>query len=314
MRRGSPLSGMVSLGCALAIVLTGCKGKTNESAEAQGGGIKAAGPPPGGWPQPENGRITQKMCGLLTDADYAKFGHQRLPSVSQDQGTGSNAVTCLYMTSDELTLNLQPTAESAKIVYADDLKDHKERLASDGRQSILATNVVPGADESWFDYWTIGTEASKMPEHELRLRRGSLLVNLVLSGIKGKNEQDPRTVLSGLAALVLQRIPDVGKVDTGTTHKVTYQVTGKGRAKEIDYADPTQSKIIKAGGHPLPWKIVKPVPSLGDQQVPLTLSALAASPMAAIGCRISVDGKIVTEQEPRIGGFASCLGDYNETK
>jgi hypothetical protein len=75
------------LSLALMIALAGC-GLTGIDrpigGEARGGGAgAAAGPPPGGWPQPENGRLTDKMCGLLTDADYAKFGHRRLPRVSE---------------------------------------------------------------------------------------------------------------------------------------------------------------------------------------------------------------------------------------
>ena len=312
MRHGS-LSRVFLLGSALVIALAGCGSNGSGGSGGSGGGEAAGGgPPPGGWPQPENGRLTEKMCGLLTDADYAKYGHHRLPSVSAKPAEGGNGVECLYMTQDELSLNLQPTAQSAKLVYAGELKSHKDRLASDHRSTILATGVVPGADESWFDYWTLGTEGAQYKEHELQLRRGSLLVTLVLSGLRGKSEKDPREVLAGLAGLVLERIPEVGKTDTGVTHKVQYQVTGAGTAKLITYSDPGESKTLQRKNVRLPWHLELPIGSLGAQQVPLTLNATSSGTLTPIGCSISVDGKPIKVEPPRIGGLALCLGIYTE--
>jgi hypothetical protein len=313
MRRWS-VSSMFLLGCALVTALAGC-GSTGGGGSKAGGGAASDGPPPGGWPQPENGRLTEGMCGLLTNTDYARFGHQRLPSVSVKRSeSGANAVDCRYMTEDELALNLQPTSEAAKLVFAAELESHKKRLVSEKRESILATDMVQGADESWFDYWTLGTSAGQFKEHELQVRRGALIVSLTLSGIKGKNEKDPREVLAGLAGLLLKRIPDVGKTDTGVTHKVRYKVSGTGRAKTIRYSDPTGGKLVERKNVPLPWSVELPMASLGRQQVPLTLNALANGLMVAIGCSVSVDGKPVTEQPPRIGGLALCQGKYTETR
>jgi hypothetical protein len=308
------------LGCALAVTLAGCGslsgndwGKAKAGAKGgatAGSGARSAGPPPGGWPQPENGRLTERMCGLLTDADYAKLGHRRLPSVSAKRSpTGANRVDCLFMTDDELSLDLQPTAESAKLVFAADYRNHKRRMAEDERQSILATSVVQGADTSWYDYATLGSDSGPYKEHELQLRRGSLLVGITLSGLRGKSEPDPRTVLAGLAALVLQRIPDVGKTDTGRTHQVKYEVLGTGRATSLNYNDPTSGKSIKRKNVALPWRLVVPMGETGRPVILLSLNAASIAPQAALGCRISVDGVPVAEQSPR-GGLAFCLDNY----
>jgi hypothetical protein len=312
MRRGAAA---LSLGCALLLALAGCGTKVGGGSGGGGGGAQAAGPPAGGWPQPENGQLTTKMCGLLTDADYAKYGHERLPVVSQKKVDDQpNAVDCLYMTNDELNLNLQPTAESAKLSFGATLEDHKKRLAEDQRATILAQNVVPGAAESWFDYWTLGTAGSKFTEYEIQVRRGALLVGITLSGLKGKSEQDPRVLLSGLAGLVLQRIPDVGKADTGRMQQARFTVLGSGRAKEITYNDPSTQKAVTLKNVKLPWHTEKPLLALNEPFVLLNLSAINSTPMAALGCGISVDGQTVVQEAPRIGGFASCMKSYTPPK
>jgi hypothetical protein len=306
--------GALTLGCALVITLAGCGDgsgwpRTKSKASSGATAPPVATPPPGGWPQPEGGRMTAKMCGLLTEADYASFGHRRLPSVSEKLSeAGANRVDCLYMTDDELWLDLQPTAESARLVFAADFRDHKRRMVEDERKSIVATSVVPGADASWYDLATLGSDG-QYPEHELRLRRGALLVGITLSGIKGQGEQDPRTVLTGLAALVLKRIPDVGKTDTGRTHQVRYDVLGAGRALTINYSDPTSGKSITRKNVRLPWRLVLPMGDTGQSPTPLVLNAASTAPLAALGCRISADGRTVATQ-PRQGGLAFCNGTY----
>jgi hypothetical protein len=214
------------------------------------------------------------------------------------------------MTADELVLNLQPTARAARLAFAAGLRTHKRRITQDGRRSILATSVVPGADESWFDYWTLGSANSSRPEHELQLRRGSLLVGITLSGLRGKNEKEPRDVLVGLAGLVLQRIPDVGKTDTGVTHKVRYEVTGSGRARSIIYYDPARGRTVTLKNVRLPWRLTAALATT-QPQVPLNLNAATADPTAVIGCRISVDGKQINEQAPR-GAITFCNASYSE--
>lgn len=310
--RGDAVVRALAAGSVLLVALSGCMLPFGSSKDKDGGGKTAGGPPPGGWPQPENGRLTEKMCGLLTDADYAKYGHQRLPAEAPRR-FGANGVDCMHMTNDELTLNLQPTAESARLLFAGDLKDHKDKLAENGVQSMLAMNVVQGADESWFDRWTLSSGSGKFPEYEIKVRRGSLIVGIVLSGIHGKNEKDPKEILTGLAGLVLQRIPNVGKVDTGKTHKIHFQVLGRGRAKSISYYDPSEGKTVKLANVPLPWKADKPLASMGDQPVTLNLNATSSAPLAPLQCAISVDGKPIVTRDPS-PGFALCFGTYTETK
>ncbi|WP_157610316.1 MmpS family transport accessory protein [Spirillospora albida] len=299
--------GMVALGALLAV--TGCTG-----GGSQDGGDTEAKPPPGGWPQPENGKLTPEMCGLLTDADYRKYGHNRLSSEPGRRSTNSaNGIECTWTGGDYLTLDLQATAEDAKLFFRRYLDEHRERLRSDGRPTIIAQNVVPGADESWFDYWTIGSDpGERFVEHELAARRGALTVRLVLSGIKGDKEKDPRTVLSGLAALVLQRLPDVGTKDTGTRHQVRYEITGRpGTAKMITYLDPVDTKSVTLRNVKLPWKKEFPVPApQGGAPTPLSLTATGdtSTITTVLSCRIVVDGQ---ESASNTSPFSAlCQANY----
>jgi hypothetical protein len=306
VKRGATLVSLV-----LTAALAACGSGSSGGHPKDSGG----GPPKGGWPQPVNGQLTPQMCGLLTDDDYAKYGHERLPVISQKRvDNAPNAIDCLYTTNDELSLGLQPTAEAAKVQYAAGLKDHKERLAEDHRPTVLATNVVQGADESWFDYWTLGTANSQFKEYEISVRRGSLIVGIVLSGLKGKSEKDPRTVLTGLAGLVLQRIPNVGRTDTGKTHKAEFAVAGAGRARQIVFNDPTSGETTTLKNVKLPWHTEKPLIYTGQAQVMLNLSATSSSPLAAIGCNISVDGETVVQEQPKVGGFANCMRSFTPPK
>jgi hypothetical protein len=297
---------------ALTAVLTACG--TGSPGGDKGGGTTAAGPPSGGWPQPENGRLTTRMCGLLTDADYAKYGHRRLPVVSQENAkTLPNAIDCLYTAQDDLSLSLQPTAEAARLQYSRTLADHKDRLSGEHRPSALATDVVPGADESWFDYWTLGTADSKFKEYQLSARRGALVVGIVLSGLKGDHEQDPRTVLSGLAGLVLQRIPDVGRTDTGTTSKARFTVVGGGRAHQIIYTDPTTLKSVTLKNVKLPWHLDTPLVDTGQGSTLFNLTAQSGVPTGMVGCSVSVGGATMVEEQPRMG-VVSCMETYTPRK
>ena len=296
-----------------ALVITGCGTKAPGHSDGGGGGVKAAGPPAAGWPQPVNGRLTEQMCGLLTDADYTRYGHERLPSVSQKRVDGApDAIDCLYMTEDELNLSLQPTAESAKLAFAAGLREHKSRMTEDHRPSILAQNIVPGADESWFDFWTLGSADSKYQEHEIQVRRGSLTVGITLSGLKGKQEKDPREVLTGLAGLVLQRIPNAGRADTGVTQKVRYTVTGHGRARLLNYFDPSTGKSVQLKNVRLPWKMDKPLVNTGQTLIPLMVTAQSAAQMTPVGCTIAAAGKSLADEHNI--GFALCQSTYTPGK
>jgi hypothetical protein len=292
----------------LALLATGGCGLFSGGGE--GDGEKPAAPPPGGWPQPVDGRVNEKMCDLLTEADYRRYGHTRFPYSSRElSGAAANKVTCTATAGDSFEVAVLPTAAAAKIEYAGELRLHKKRMQDDQRPTILATGLVPGADESWFDYWTLGTEGSKFKEHEIRVRRGSLLFSITLSGIRGEREQDPRTVLTGLAGLVLQRLPGVGAKDTGRTLAVAYELTGQGRAKTVQYFDAAAGKSVTRRNVKLPWHVEVPFVPLEHGGTSFQLSAQSADPVAGIGCRISVGGKLLAEQTGL--GLALCVGNYS---
>ena len=301
-RRGRGVSGGL---VALALMTTGCGLARGEDA--------AAGPPPGGWPQPSGSHVTESMCGLLTDADYASLGHHRRKNVTGSVNDRQNSLDCQYESTDDLTLSLEPTADFAKYAFAAGLKDHRGQLADGHRRSVLVRDVVGAADESWFDYWTLGTAEARPVAHELRLRRGALIIGITLSGVRGKREKDPRSVLVALANLVLRRLPHVGAADTGTAHKIEYEVIGAGRAKSVDWEDYTDIQSDgKVDGPRLPWVHVVPMASAeGVQPDSPHLRAEAASPKTRIACLIVVDGVPVAAQRSR--GFVDCRGTLPDT-
>ncbi|MBO2465085.1 DUF3558 family protein [Actinomadura violacea] len=291
------------------LALAGCGGggKDKPAGKAPVKPAAKASAPAGGWPQPENGRLTAKMCGLLTDADYAKYGHQRMPQENAGPAQdGSNTVGCTYMLGDQLTLSLQKSAQGAKITFKQGLDDHKDRLK--GKPSVLAPNVVQGADESWFDYSTLGGGPS---EYEVEARRGALTVGIVLSEVPQHPDKDPKGMLAALAALVLQRIPDVGKADTGIVHQVKYVVWGSGpKAMQIVYSDPVSTKSVTLKNVKLPWHKEFPMPDAGNQPTAaLSISGAGATPMVMVGCEVFVDGKSVQKKVPD-GGLVFCDADY----
>ncbi|WP_345462476.1 hypothetical protein [Actinoallomurus oryzae] len=295
MRRGLPLA------LALTFVLTGCRltGAADQTAE----------PPPGGWPQPSGGdRVTKEMCGLLTKADYAELGHDRRAGVSGTVNDRTNTLDCTYQSIDAMTIALKPTAEAARYYFAADLEDHKRQLASGHRSSVLAKNVVALADESWFDNWAVGT--AEQNAHEIRVRRGGLVLSITLSGVRGKKEGDPRSVLTALADLVLHRLPLAGTKDTGTNHKVEYEVIGLGRATSIWWEDFTD---INGGGSVentrIPWvRKVSMATGSGTQPHLASLRVQTASAKTKVGCLILVDGVPVDAQRPTAGGLVECKG------
>lgn len=307
MRRGR-LSRLTALCGALVIGLTGCRTVT--------GGGSDAGPPAGGWPQPRGDRVTTSMCGLLTDADYRGLGHDRRASLSNSVNTQDNTLDCHYRSGDELTLTLEPTADFAHYVFTAGLTDHKTRLARGHRGSGLVDGVIGVADESWFDLWTLGTAGARPVAHELRLRRGSLILGITLGGTRGRTEKDPRTVLTTLASLVLRRLPEAGLKDTGTQHKIQYAVVGTGRARSIQWRDYTD---LQNGGEAsntrIPWLQTVPMATSDDAGVTPDrpfVRVEAGSPNAKVGCLIVVDDVPVAMVKPK-KGFADCEGRLPES-
>lgn len=291
----------LALAVSLVFALTACG-----SADAP-----EASPDPataGGWPQATDGRITEAMCALLAPADYERYGRSLAARVpASDAPDPGNAVACTYRAGDALSLNLQPTAEAATLLFAHDLAQQRERMK--GSASQLAEGVLPGADQSWFDVaWT---SAAQRPEYELRARRGALLLTLHLGGVASATATDPKETLVGLAGLVLQRAPELGRADTGTTHKVRYEVTGKGKAQKIIYVEPTVNVSRELTNVTLPWSIELPMASHGAQPVPVRVTALAEGAGAAVGCSAAVDAAPV-KQEPAKNNFVTCAGQYVE--
>ncbi|MFD0684354.1 hypothetical protein [Actinomadura fibrosa] len=294
--------GALAVAGFVALAVAGCGGDGGTGGGGDGGGSgKTVAAPAGGWPQPENGRLTEKMCGLLTEADYAEFGHNRMSaSTLKRADDGSNAVSCLYTLGDELAMDLQTTAEAAKIAFERDAEDHKRRLASDEKRSVFTADVVQGADESWFDFSTIGSDES---EFELQARRGALTVKLVLN--RGEKDKDPRQMLPALAGRVFQRVGNLGKADTGITHRIRYELTGTGKAQG-SYIDPATVKAVQFKDAKLPWHKEFPVPAPTGNPVPLTLNAYTKTFGAPLGCRILVDNKPVVEKNSTVSVFCSA--------
>lgn len=298
-------SRVTALCCALVGAMSGCR---------LVGGDAADGPPAGGWPQPNGDRVTASMCGLLTDADYRTLGHDRQPGLSKSVNDHDNTVDCHDKSTDEMTLTLEPTADFAHYVFGADLNDHKAQLARAHRTSNLVNGVLGAADESWFDLWTQGTQGTteaRPVAHELRLRRGSLLLAVTLGGTRGKTEKDPRSVLIALADLVLRRLPTAGLKDTGTQHQLQYAVLGTGRAKSIQwraYTDlPSGGKVTNAL---IPWLRAVPMATSDDPGIPADppfIRVEASSPNAKVGCLIVLDDVPVATVQPKKGSV-DCEG------
>ncbi|MEV6490470.1 hypothetical protein AB0M20_17855 [Actinoplanes sp. NPDC051633] len=291
------------MAAAVLLMAAGCSGGD----EGSGGG--SAKPPAGGWPQPENGQITAKMCGLLTEADYAEFGHKLLLDLEASTASKatSNGIYCSAPPADQLTLSLQPTAEAAEIYYQGVLASRKFQVVSDKRDTILVENLVTGADSSWLDYWVDSGEDDATKDYELVVRRGSLMLSLVLSGVDEAKEKDPKGTLVALADRVLQRVGELGKTDTGVTRMLHLEVNGKGKARQIQYSVPDRP-VKTLENVKLPWKADLPLADHGDNLQNLSLNAhtpISRGLPVQIACRIQVDDKIVSEEGDF--GFAGCL-------
>jgi hypothetical protein len=267
--------------------------------------------PAGGWPQPEGGQLTAKMCGLRTREAYIQIGHSQIVALEPGKADTmpSNAVTCSAPPADTLTLILQPTTEAATIWYRSSLSGRKKRVTDpieEKRESILTENLVSQADESWFDYWVDSGSKDKYKDYELELRRGALVVVLVLSGVDTSKEKDPKGTLVKLAERVLERVSDLGRTDSGTTPKVHLDVKGAGKATQIQYSVP-DSEVTTLRDVQLPWKIDVPMADRGKQPLSISLSAdTQVYPPTQLSCAITVDAKVIQQQQR--AGIVSCLG------
>jgi hypothetical protein len=268
----------VALAFLATLALIGC--------DPVAGSVHAT-PPPGGWPQPSGKWLTERMCGLLTKADYASPGHVRQPDDNTINAL-DNSVDCHYPAGEEMRLSLKPTAEFAKYVFATGLQIHQDRLAAAHRRPELARDVAGATDESWFDVYT-ATLGSTAADPEIQVRRGALILDITLGGAR---EKDPRGILTKLAGLVLGRLPHVGAKDTGITHKITYEATGAGRATSVewhDYGGVQDDRIVQ--NVRLPWVHTVEVATGGRLEPNLpNIWVKASSPDKKVGCLIVVDG------------------------
>lgn len=275
------------------------------------GASPSGGPPPGGWPKPVNGKLTAAMCGLLTDADYEKYGHMRLSRLSAGRAdtVGPNVVACGYQGDDNLELNLQPGILAAHLIFTEDTKRHKkERGAGAAAPSV---NVVPGADESWFDVAGNNVPGGQN-EYELEFRRGALVATLQLGFLADKKQADPRTLLTGLATLVMKRT-DAGASGPGTFRTVHYRVTGHGVANSIQYTDPNTLQVKEKKNVHLPWSKDIPYAERGAGQMDVILSAIAFPkppiPAPAITCSVTTEHRAPVTNTGT--GSADCQGSLS---
>lgn len=292
---------MVALSLATVVALAGCTGGKGDG----GDGDAVAKPPAGGWPQPEEGMLTPKMCGLLVEADYKSVGHKTygpLEAVKEKQS--SNYVSCVGDMGEWLTLDLQPTAESAKVSYDRGLESRKSSAIIEKQETILAQDLLQGADQSWFDYGPAPT-GSTPGDYQLHFRRGALVAWIQLNPAPGDSVSDPKAAVQRLAGLVLERLPEVGKTDGGTTPKVRFEVKGTGQASAISYITQDHRSVTLKDVQ-LPWSLELAMSDHGDNEVHFNLSANTRIPgmPTAVTCSISIRGTLV-KQESELS-FAIC--------
>jgi hypothetical protein len=298
---------LIAAAAAVLLTLAGCGGDD----DGTGGTVKA---PEGGWPQAENGRVTAKMCGLITPDDFESLGHRQIMSFEARTSPppATNAVECEAPAADFLGLNVQPTVEAATIWHKASLAGRKKEVIDHQRDTILVENVVTGADASWFDYWVDSGKDSKYKDYQLQLRRGALIVELRLGGIEGTDDEGPKGTLTALADRVLQRVGDLGKTDTGATPTMHLEVLGKGKARSISYFVPDVEGVVQLDNVKLPWKKDVKIADHGEnpQVVSLNADAYVAGALVPppIACRMLLDGKIVVEDQGEVG-LAQCLGN-----
>ncbi|HEY5855646.1 MAG TPA: MmpS family transport accessory protein [Aldersonia sp.] len=243
-----------------------------------------------------------------------------LDQVSAHLRSDGRDLNCSYLLGlDGFTMNLQPTAEAGKLRFAQFLGWHKGALESMGetqdrrwpsQAGQFLADVVPGADESWFDLSAMSTD--QYPRYELVARQGGLLIGLELSTLTDAETDQPTLAvqrMADLAGLLLQRVPSLGKTDTGTTLVGQYEVYGQGSVN-ISYADPTTAPdFIELAAVPLPWFVNIPMATPSEGEIPfLGISAWRSQPFTQVGCRILLNGTVVDEQQQSSAVFCDAAG------
>jgi hypothetical protein len=304
----------LALSGTLLLAAAGCGGGSAKTGTGSTASSKApAAAPAGGWPQAKDGKLDEKMCGILTAADFSSFDRIATDKVETSKpANASNGIQCNYALDDTVTLELQPNAALAGQVYKSTLDGHQDGFKSSKVTSKLAQGVVTGADDSWYDVDPLSTGEGQLTDIDLWARRGALLVAIHLQGLmQGKGSGDPKSAAVGLAGLVLQRAPELGKTDTGTGHTMHLSVTGPGKATTLAYLDPTTAKNVELADVALPWSKDFSLASQGSAPILLSVTAASTQPAAALQCTITVDGKqVATGGRP--GGLTFCSYTFQE--
>ena len=232
------------------------------------------------------------MCGLLTNADYQKYGHQLLDLVSSESDP-ANALSC-DMLGDGSTCHCSrprrrpgwssPTAPAAT-PQAQGVRLHLGAGGQPGRHGRreLARRLGP----------LLGGSQGV----HLEARRGSL-VTITLRWFTGKKPADPKQALPGLATRwSWSGYRTLGKTDTGSTHKVKFEVLGTGKATSVSYGDPNKTEVVDLKNVTLPWSVEVPFAVVyAKDYVPLTLTGTSNDYTHSLSCRITVDGRGRAEQ------------------
>jgi hypothetical protein len=290
---------------AAALAAGGCGTPASPAAAPKSGGSS----PVQGWPQGASGVLDEKMCPILTADDFAKYDRVATDKVEAGKlSTGGNGVVCNYALDDTLTLELAANHTDATLTYA-------ARTADVKGGTTPVTGLVKGAQASW--YHQDARDTSGNPgDSELVAMRGALIVEIHLQGwYPGGKNNDLKAISAGLAGLVFERAPDLGKTaDTASgappaaAHTVIYRVKGIGSIQSITYVEPIGLKFQTVKNVKAPWLLNLPLAgSQVGQQVMLNLTANSADPNAQLACEIQIDDKVVAH-ETKPGFITMC--DY----
>ncbi|AGL15607.1 MmpS family transport accessory protein [Actinoplanes sp. N902-109] len=286
-------------GLALALALAGCGGGGGPHGGDPGGPV----PTRADWPQPVDGQLTTEMCDLLGPDDYHAAGAvaAAFDERSVTPRSRPTMLSCHSAGENWLTLDLQPSAASGGIYYDWMRRDHAKRV---GDSAELRENVVPGADESWYDAAAGG--------HQLVVRRGSLIVGIHFGFLN--EDADQPAAMTTLAGLVLQRTA-AGTTDTGKAHHATLTITGRPARPgpvDISYLDPNTTELVEVKGVTLPWTQELDFAWYGQTRA-ITVQASLQQPGLAkyLSCKVTIDGKAAGESMPQVS-FTTCRGEYSE--
>jgi hypothetical protein len=282
----------VVLVAAGLLAAAGCAGSHRTGALAPDSVIA----PSGGWPQPDQGRLTDKMCGLLSKGDTARVGQEYEPySVPL---LDLNALYCVNLRGGQFSMVIQPNAESAKLLFAAWRRSGEQNRKQNGVTAVVAEAVVPATDESL--QVTTPMRDRFGGDQTVTARRGALVITVQL------NDPESGPAAARLAGIILSRVPDLGRTDTGPTRTVRYELTGSGTLDHVQYRDPISGAWVDLDKVPLPWSVTLPFLVVNRENRPhFEVSGWGSA--ALITCTLSVDGK---QRMSDVGGRrARCEAD-----